>query len=151
MKCDVDKWCYFELLGIIKEMGYEESGIVLYRDPTISMFTLSNVNGAQEIVDLWKIHKCVHLYVRHLVSQPDYYDGSEEDETQIIDNVVFNVDEEVVIGKLVEEVLIGKGDGVTYLNMASNEDVVQMTEVKVGGTNVDVMQHVNRVSNYAYL
>ncbi|KAI5443750.1 hypothetical protein KIW84_012415 [Lathyrus oleraceus] len=97
VKCDVDKWSYFEVLGIVKELGYEESGTVIYKNPTI-------------------------------VSQPDYYDGPIEDETENIAKVVVNVDEtEDVIGKLVEEVLNGKSDGVSDLNKA-----------EVRGTNVDV-------------
>lgn len=35
MKCDVDKWGYFEVLGIVKELGYEESGTIIYKDPTV--------------------------------------------------------------------------------------------------------------------
>ncbi|KAI5427749.1 hypothetical protein KIW84_032963 [Lathyrus oleraceus] len=26
VKCDVDKWSYFEVLGIVKELGYDKSG-----------------------------------------------------------------------------------------------------------------------------
>ncbi|KAI5439320.1 hypothetical protein KIW84_024917 [Lathyrus oleraceus] len=114
VKCDVDKWSYFEVLGIVKEPGYEESGIVIYKDPTIGLFTLSDDKGTQKIVDLCKVHKSAHLYVQHPVSQPDYYDGSIEDETENIAKVIVNVDEiEDVIGKLVEDVLNGKADGVS--------------------------------------
>ncbi|KAI5435611.1 hypothetical protein KIW84_022138 [Lathyrus oleraceus] len=128
VKCDVDKWSYFEVLGIVKELGYEEYGTVIYKDPTIGLFILSDDKGAQEIVDLRKVHKSVHFYVQHSVSQPDYYDGPIEDETENIVKVVVNVDEtEDVIRKLVEEVLNGKSDGLSDLN-----------KVEVGGTNVDV-------------
>lgn len=60
MKCDVDKWGYFEVFRIVKELGYEESGTIIYKDPTIG---------------LCKVHKSVHLYVQHSISQSDYYDG----------------------------------------------------------------------------
>lgn len=128
VKFDVDKWSYFQVLGIVKELGYEESGTVIYKDPTIGLFTLSDDKGAQDTVDLCKVHKSVYLYVQHSVSQPDYYGGAIEDETGNIVKVVVNVDEtEDVIGKLVDDVLNGKTDGVSDLNKA-----------KVGGTNVDV-------------
>ncbi|KAI5448687.1 hypothetical protein KIW84_015909 [Lathyrus oleraceus] len=88
VKCDVDKWSYFEVLEIVKELGYEESRTVIYKDLTIGLFTLSDDKGVQEIIDL------------------------------------FNVDEiEDVTGKLVEEVLNGKADGVSDLN-----------KTEVGGT-----------------
>lgn len=29
VKCDVDKWGYFEVLRIVKELGYDESRIVI--------------------------------------------------------------------------------------------------------------------------
>ncbi|CAL5201895.1 unnamed protein product [Lathyrus oleraceus] len=128
VKCDVDKWGYFEVLGIVKELGYEESGTVIYKDPIVGLFTLSDDKGSQEIVYLCKVHESVHLYVQHLVSQPDYYDGPINDETNNIVKVVVNVDEtEDVIRKLVEDVLNGKAYGVSDLNKA-----------EVEGTNIDV-------------
>ncbi|KAI5390785.1 hypothetical protein KIW84_075898 [Lathyrus oleraceus] len=128
VKCDVDKWGYFEVLGIVKELGYEESGKIIYNDPIVGLFTLSDDKCAQEMVDLCKVHKSVHLYVQHSVSQPDYYDGPIEDETDNIAKVVVNVDEtEDIIGKLVGDVLNGKEDSVSDLNKA-----------EVGGTNVVV-------------
>ncbi|KAI5433734.1 hypothetical protein KIW84_020845 [Lathyrus oleraceus] len=146
VKCDVDKWSYFEALRIVKELGYEESRTIIYKDPTISLFTLNDDKGAQDIVDLCKVHKNVHLYVQHPVSQPDYYDRPIEDETDNIAKVVVNVDEtEDVIGKLVEDVINGKAYGVSDLNKAeaggTNVDVNgvgHMSEGEVGVINVDV-------------
>ncbi|KAI5410042.1 hypothetical protein KIW84_055499 [Lathyrus oleraceus] len=146
VKCDVDKWGYFEVLGIVKELGYEESGTVIYKDPIVGLFTLSDDKGSQEIVYLCKVHESVHLYVQHLVSQPDYYDGPINDETNNIVKVVVNVDEtEDVIRKLVEDVLNGKAYGVSDLNKAevegTNIDVngaEHMSEGEVGDNNVDV-------------
>lgn len=65
VKRDVDKQSYFEVLGIVKELGYEKSGTVIYKDPTVDLFTLSDDKGSQEIVDLCKVHKSVHFYVQH--------------------------------------------------------------------------------------
>ncbi|KAI5443698.1 hypothetical protein KIW84_012378 [Lathyrus oleraceus] len=128
VKCDVNKWGYFEVLGIVKELGYEESGIVIYNDTIVGLFSFSDDKCAQEIVNLCKVHKSVHLYVQHSVSQPDYYDGPIDDETNNIAKVVINIDEtEDVIGKLVEDVLNGKADDLSDLNKA-----------EVGGTYVDV-------------
>ncbi|KAI5447377.1 hypothetical protein KIW84_015008 [Lathyrus oleraceus] len=105
VKCDVDKWGYFEVLWIIKELGYEKSGTVIYKDPTVDLFTLSDDKGAQEIVDLY-------------------------DETDNIAKIVVNVDEtEDVIGNLVEDVLNGKVDGVSDLNKVE----VEGTNVDVNG------------------
>ncbi|CAL5186959.1 unnamed protein product [Lathyrus oleraceus] len=152
VKCDVNKWGYFEVLGTVKELGYEESGTVIYKDLTVGLFTFIDDKGAQEIVELCKVHKSVHLYVQHSVSQPDYYDGPIEDENDNIGKVGVNVDEtEDVIGKLVEDVLNGKADGISDLNraevrgtyvdvngvehMGEGED---MSEGEVGDTNVNV-------------
>ncbi|KAI5405901.1 hypothetical protein KIW84_052595 [Lathyrus oleraceus] len=55
VKCDVDKWSYFEVLGIVNELGYEESRTVIYKDPTVGLFTLSDDKGAQELVNLCKV------------------------------------------------------------------------------------------------
>ncbi|KAI5382979.1 hypothetical protein KIW84_070401 [Lathyrus oleraceus] len=137
VKCDVDKWGYFEVLWIVKELGYEESGTVIYKDPKVGLFTLSDDKGDQEMVDLCKVHKSVHLYVQHSVSQPDYYDGPIEDEIDI-SKVIINVDEtEDVIGKLVEDVLNGKADGVEDINVDVN-GAENMIEGEVGDNNVDV-------------
>ncbi|KAI5426196.1 hypothetical protein KIW84_031865 [Lathyrus oleraceus] len=122
VKCDVDKWGYFEVFGIVKELGYEESGTIIYKDPTIGLFTLSDDKCAKEIVDLCK------------------------DETDNITKVIVNVDEtEDVIRKLVEDVLNGKLDGLSDLNKVevggTNVDVngdEHMSKGGVGDINVDV-------------
>lgn len=38
-------------------IGYEESGTVIYKDPTTGLFTPNDDKGVQEIVDLCKVHK----------------------------------------------------------------------------------------------
>ena len=88
------------------------------------MYTLSDDTDAQEIVDLCKVHLSVHMYVQYWIFQPDYYDGPIEDETTKLVDVVI-LDEEYVIGKLVDEVVNDKGDGVD-LNVVDNEDVADL-------------------------
>lgn len=94
------------------------------------MFTLSDDKSVQEMVDLCKVHKSVHLYVQYSVSQLDYYDGPIEDGIDNIVRVVVNVYEtEDVIQKLVEDVLNGKVGRVGELNKVEVED----TYVDVNG------------------
>ncbi|KAI5417946.1 hypothetical protein KIW84_042542 [Lathyrus oleraceus] len=115
VKCDVDKWGYFEVLWILKELGHEESGTIIYKDPTVGFFTLSDV----------KVPKRYLIYVSKVVVNVD--------ETKD------------VIGKLVEDVLNDKAGGVSDLNKAEvggkNVDVKgveHMSEGEVRDINVDV-------------
>lgn len=73
--CDVDKWSYFKVVGIIKDLGYKEAEIILYKDPIFGMFTLSDDKGDQIVVDLCKVNLSVYMYIQHSFSKPEYYDG----------------------------------------------------------------------------
>ncbi|KAI5439263.1 hypothetical protein KIW84_024877 [Lathyrus oleraceus] len=117
VKCDVDKWSYFEVLGIVKELEYEESGTVIYRDPTVGLFTLSDDKGAQEIVDLCKVHKSVHLWCNGV----EHMSEGEVEDINVNDNGAKNMSE----GEVVDNNLDVNG-------------VEDMSESEVGDNNVDV-------------
>lgn len=61
--CDVDKWRYFEVVGIIKDPSCKQAETILYRGHTFGMFTLSDDNIAQDVVDSCKVYLSVHMYV----------------------------------------------------------------------------------------
>lgn len=47
LRCRLDKWKYFEVVGVIKELRYKEFGNILYKDPIFVMFTFSDDKYAQ--------------------------------------------------------------------------------------------------------
>lgn len=61
LKIDVDKQCYFELVGILKELGYSEINTVYYKDPTFGMNILNDEKGALDIVDLCRVYLSVNV------------------------------------------------------------------------------------------
>lgn len=46
LKVDVDKWSYFESVGVLKELGYRDFETIYYKDPTFGMNALVNDKGA---------------------------------------------------------------------------------------------------------
>lgn len=73
LKFDVDRWRYFELVGIMKELGYREINTILYKDPTFGMHVLSDDKGAFDIVDLCKLHFSVDIYIQYDVFESEFY------------------------------------------------------------------------------
>lgn len=47
LRCGLDKWKYFEVVGITKELRYKEVRIIIYKDPIYVMFTYSDDKCAQ--------------------------------------------------------------------------------------------------------
>lgn len=62
-KIDVDEWSYFELVGIMNELGYREIDMVWYNDPTSGKNFLSDDKGALDIIDICKEHLGVDIYI----------------------------------------------------------------------------------------
>ena len=68
LRVDADMWGYFELLGAIKELGYPAIEKIYYRDPTGGMNLLFDDKGALEIVDLYRVHLSVEVFIQHPLS-----------------------------------------------------------------------------------
>lgn len=69
-KYDGDKWSYYEILGIIKEMGYPEV-LEMWYDFAGTLNELVNDFGAIELLNWPETNGKVDLYVVHPISQPD--------------------------------------------------------------------------------
>lgn len=69
-KCDGDRWSYFEILDVIKEMGYP--GVLeMWYDFVGTLKELVNDFGAIEMLNWCKNNEKVNLYIVHPISQPD--------------------------------------------------------------------------------
>lgn len=56
------------MLGCFKELDYREFETIYYRDPTFMMNLLVDDKGALEIVDLYRVHLSVDIYIQHSLS-----------------------------------------------------------------------------------
>lgn len=104
LKIDVIKWSYFELVDIVKEIGYKEINIILYKDSTFGMHVLVNDKGALDIAYHCKMHLSVHIYIQHLLSQFKSYDDPLEEEELNLEDIVNLEEEEYFLSKLYEVV-----------------------------------------------
>lgn len=72
-KCDGDRWSYFEILGVIKEMRYP--GVLeMWYDFAGILKELVNDFGAIELINCSKTYGKVDLYTVHHIFQPDVVD-----------------------------------------------------------------------------
>ncbi|XP_058750266.1 uncharacterized protein LOC131623283 [Vicia villosa] len=69
-KCDADKWSYFEILGVVNEMGYP--GVLeIWYDFAGTLKALEDDYGAIEALNWSKTNGKVDIYIVHPISQPD--------------------------------------------------------------------------------
>ncbi|KOM25566.1 hypothetical protein LR48_Vigan118s001600 [Vigna angularis] len=77
LKIDPDRWSYFEIMSILKEMGYINIKELWYSvgGGTVlegRLELLSDDKGACDLVNLAILNGQSHLYVVHMVSDPEY-------------------------------------------------------------------------------
>ncbi|CAK8539261.1 unnamed protein product [Lathyrus sativus] len=70
LEIDVDRWSYFELVGVVKDPGYTEIDTIYYNDPTFGMNVLKDDKGALDVADLCRVHSKDGIYIEHPLSQP---------------------------------------------------------------------------------
>jgi len=75
LSCDPDKWSYFEILSILKEMGYVNVKEMWYSVGGGSLLEgrlelLSDDKGAFHMVNIGTLNSQMHLYVVYMVSKP---------------------------------------------------------------------------------
>jgi len=75
LSCDLDGWSYFEILPILKEMGYVNVKEIWYSVGEGYVFEgrlelLSDDKSACHMVNIGILNGQVHLYVVHMVSEP---------------------------------------------------------------------------------
>ncbi|KAK7289860.1 hypothetical protein RIF29_03853 [Crotalaria pallida] len=69
--CDPDRWSYFELLDIAKEMHYPEIDSMWYKGWKNELKHLSDDKGALQLAKIAAAKGAAHFYLLHTVSQPD--------------------------------------------------------------------------------
>ncbi|WVZ21986.1 hypothetical protein V8G54_000530 [Vigna mungo] len=129
LKIDPDRWSYFEIMSILKEMSYINvkelwysvgGGTVLER----RLKLLSDDKGAGDLVNLAILNGQFHLYVVHMVSNLEYVhmlgEGVKDDNDTCVEAEAKGEDIGAVLGDDVEDVndncveaeVEGKSDGV---------------------------------------
>jgi len=73
--CDLDKWSFFEIMSILREMGYVNVKELWYSVGRGSLLEgrlelLSDDRGARHMVNIATLNGQVHLYVVHFVCEP---------------------------------------------------------------------------------
>jgi len=76
LACDPDRWSYFEILGILKEMGYANVKEMWYAVGGGSVLEgrlelLSDDRGACHMVNIATLNGQVHMYVVHKVDEAE--------------------------------------------------------------------------------
>ncbi|CAK8573256.1 unnamed protein product [Lathyrus sativus] len=69
-KCDDDRWCCFEILGVVKEMKYPIVQEMLY-DFAGTLKALEDDFGALEALHWSKTKGKVNIYIIHPIEEPD--------------------------------------------------------------------------------
>ena len=128
LTCDPDRWSYFEILSILKEMGYVNVKEMWYSVGGGSVLEgrlelLSDDKGACHMMNIAILNGQVHLFVVHMVSEPQIvhlleYGGNEA-----------AADEEVDVEDVVE---VGEDGGVAAAAVVG-EDVGVGASAEVDG------------------
>jgi len=131
LACDPDRWSYFEIMGILREMGYVNIKDLWYnvsRSEVLenNLKNLTDDMSAMQMVRFARRNGQVHMYVNHSIS-----------EAEVVDNFLEYFPEEVVakIGTTNVEVQAevdghsGCGDG-DHINPVQDNNVVHEAEMQ---------------------
>jgi len=131
LACDPDRWNYFEIMGILREMGYVNIKDLWYnvsRSEVLenNLKILTDDMGAMQMVRIARRNGQVHMYVNHSIC-----------EVEVVDNFLEYFPEEVVaeIGTTNVEVQAevdghsGCGDG-DHINHVQDINVVHEAEMQ---------------------
>lgn len=66
---------------------------------------MADDNGTLDIKDLCKVYLCIDVYIQYLLSLPEFY-GSPLGEEELNPGDIVNLEEEYLLSKLNEEVVI---------------------------------------------
>ncbi|KOM37459.1 hypothetical protein LR48_Vigan03g084100 [Vigna angularis] len=152
LKIDPDRWSYFEILSILKEMGYrnvKELWYSLVRGPVLEdcMEPLLDDKGACHVVNIAMLNGQGHVYVIHKVCEPEYILELElgvemevgQPEVQAVGNVQPEVEATVQVEGVVEveveavagvDVLV-EGEVEVEVEAVADVDVLVEGEVEV--------------------
>lgn len=70
------------------------------------MYIFTDDKGPLDVVDLYKVHLSVDVYIQHPISQPEFYDGPLKQGELNPENIA-NLKEEDFLSKLYEKVVRG--------------------------------------------
>ncbi|CAK8532007.1 unnamed protein product [Lathyrus sativus] len=140
LEIDVDRWSYFELVGVVKDLDYTEVDTIYYNDPTFGMNFLKDDKGALDVADLCRVNLKVDIYIEHLLFQPEYVENPiNMMEQKSIDEEPLNMvnpEVESTLEDLYEEVI--KDTNVGTDGEGVNNNGVEGTNVGKGVSNNDV-------------
>ncbi|KAK7258746.1 hypothetical protein RIF29_24331 [Crotalaria pallida] len=68
--CDPDRWSFFEIFDIAREMNYEQVDTIWYKDLDNNIQQIVDDEGAEEVANIAMAKGSSHLYLLHPVSQP---------------------------------------------------------------------------------
>jgi len=130
LACDPDTWSYFEILGILKEMGYANVKEMWYSVGGGSVLEgrlelLSDDRGACHMVNIATLNYQVHLYVVHRVDEPqvvnmlEYHPIEDGAEVNVQNGSEVQVDVRVSEGPAEEDV--GVNEGPVEVDVGVNE------------------------------
>ena len=130
LACDSDTWSYFEILGILKEMGYANVKEMWYSVGGGSVLEgrlelLSDDRGACHMVNIATLNYQVHLYVVHRVDEPqvvnmlEYHPIEDGAEVNVQNGSEVQVDVRVSEGPAEEDV--GVNEGPVEVDVGVNE------------------------------
>ncbi|CAK8578636.1 unnamed protein product [Lathyrus sativus] len=163
LEIDVDMWSYFELVDVLKDLGYTEVDTIYYNYPTFGINVLKDDKGALEVADLCRVHLKVDIYIEHSLSQPEYVENPiNMMEEKAIDEEPLNMvnpEVESILQYFYEEVIkdteVGtngesvNNNGVKDMNVGEgvNNNGVEGTNVGVNNNSVEGMNVGECVNN----
>ncbi|QCD93338.1 hypothetical protein DEO72_LG5g1411 [Vigna unguiculata] len=153
LACDSDTWSYFEILGILKEMGYANVKEMWYSVGGGSVLEgrlelLSDDRGACHMVNIATLNGQVHLYVVHRVDEPqvvnmlEYHPIEVGADVNVQNGSEVHVDVEVNDGPVEEVVGVSEGpagedvrvsEGTAEVDVGVNEGQVEVDVEGVEG------------------
>lgn len=83
------------MVGILKELGYNEVNTIYYKDLTFGTNALNDNKRTLDITDFCMVHLSVDVYKQHPLSQPEYFEGSLVEEKDLNDENIINLEENI--------------------------------------------------------
>lgn len=110
-----------------------------YKDPTFGMNILIDDKGALDIVDLYRVHQSIYIYIKSTLSQPGYCDGPVDNVDEGSGNIVDELEQllnklhDDIVDKLNDDnVMEGGNVRLNYANVGVEDGNVGLNNVNVG-------------------
>ena len=139
MACDPDRWSFFEIMGILREMGYVNIKELWYKVSKSvvlenNLKILSGDMGAMHMVNIARRNGHVHMFVSHSIC-----------EAEVVDNFLEYFAEEVVAETKTRNIEVqaevdghsGCGDG-DHINYVEDNNVVHEAKIQQDNNGCDM-------------